>query len=217
VTDKELDKNAARRLAIIRHAREVTGNVGLTCRYYGISRQVFYRWLRRYEAERPSVIVSGRDLRLTAGARPWPSFAVRLVHAGCTKLDHQRGTGLGHRPVPSHAGQITGVRSRRRYIPERGPGRPRRSPGTDHSFRCDQTWWPSVPPGAGGRDGWVPRPIAAKPPEGGGTVNRTVERRHDALGWQRLRTSGVCWCGGAKAKDHAGLTGPSPGGTIRSG
>jgi hypothetical protein len=31
VTDKELDKNAARRLAIIRHAREVTGNVALTC------------------------------------------------------------------------------------------------------------------------------------------------------------------------------------------
>jgi hypothetical protein len=42
VTDRELDKNAARRLAIIRHAREVTGNVALTCRYYGISRQVFY-------------------------------------------------------------------------------------------------------------------------------------------------------------------------------
>jgi transposase InsO family protein len=51
VTDKELDKNAARRLAILRHAREVTGNVALTCRYYGISRQVFYRWLHRYEAE----------------------------------------------------------------------------------------------------------------------------------------------------------------------
>jgi len=51
VTDRELDKNAARRLAIIRHAREVTGNVAPTCRYYGISRQVFYRRLRRYEAE----------------------------------------------------------------------------------------------------------------------------------------------------------------------
>jgi transposase len=51
VTDKELDKNAARRLAIIRHTEEVTGNVALTCRYYGISRQVFYRWLRRYQAE----------------------------------------------------------------------------------------------------------------------------------------------------------------------
>ena len=49
MTDKELDKNAARRLAIIRHAREVTGNVAMTCRYYGISRQVFYTWYRRYE------------------------------------------------------------------------------------------------------------------------------------------------------------------------
>jgi transposase InsO family protein len=51
VTDKELDKNAARRLAIIRHAREVTGNVAMTCRYYGISRQIFYTWYRRYETE----------------------------------------------------------------------------------------------------------------------------------------------------------------------
>jgi transposase InsO family protein len=51
VTDKELDRNAARRLAIIKHAQEVTGNVALTCRYYGISRQVFYRWYRRYEEE----------------------------------------------------------------------------------------------------------------------------------------------------------------------
>jgi transposase InsO family protein len=51
VTDKELDKNAARRLAIIRHAQEVTGNVALTCRYYGISRQVFCTWMRRYQAE----------------------------------------------------------------------------------------------------------------------------------------------------------------------
>ena len=46
-----IDRNAARRLAIIRHADEVTGNVAKTCRYYGISRQVFYTWLRRYEAE----------------------------------------------------------------------------------------------------------------------------------------------------------------------
>jgi transposase-like protein len=50
VNERELDRNAARRLAIIRHAREVTGNVAQTCRYYGISRQVFYVWYRRYEA-----------------------------------------------------------------------------------------------------------------------------------------------------------------------
>ena len=51
MNERALDRNAARRLAIIRHAREVTGNVALTCRYYGISRQVFYTWYRRYETE----------------------------------------------------------------------------------------------------------------------------------------------------------------------
>jgi transposase len=51
VNERELGRNAARRLAIIRHAREVTGNVAMTCRYYGISRQVFYTWLRRYDTE----------------------------------------------------------------------------------------------------------------------------------------------------------------------
>ena len=51
MTQKELDRDAARRLAIIRHAEEVTENVAKTCRHDGISRQVFYTWLRRYQAE----------------------------------------------------------------------------------------------------------------------------------------------------------------------
>jgi transposase len=51
VNQRELDRNAARQLAIIRHAREVTGNVAMNCRYYGISRQIFYTWYRRYETE----------------------------------------------------------------------------------------------------------------------------------------------------------------------
>jgi transposase-like protein len=51
-----------RRLAILRHAEEVTGNVSMTCRYYGISRQVYYTWLRRYREE-------GVD-GLRDGARP---------------------------------------------------------------------------------------------------------------------------------------------------
>jgi transposase InsO family protein len=51
VTEQELTRRAKRRLAIIRHAEEVTGNVALTCRYYGISRQVFYTWRRRYDAD----------------------------------------------------------------------------------------------------------------------------------------------------------------------
>jgi transposase len=46
-----LDREAKRRLAIIRHVEEVTGNVALTRRYYGISRQAYYIWYRRYLAE----------------------------------------------------------------------------------------------------------------------------------------------------------------------
>ena len=49
MTERELTRNAARRLAILRHAQEVTGNVAQTCRYYGVSRAIYYRWLRRYE------------------------------------------------------------------------------------------------------------------------------------------------------------------------
>ena len=51
MTEKELARGAAHRLAIIRHAQEVTGNVSLTCRYYGITRQAYYKWLRRYEEQ----------------------------------------------------------------------------------------------------------------------------------------------------------------------
>lgn len=51
MTEKELARGAARRLAIIRHAQEVTGNVALTCRYFGITRQAYYIWLRRYQEQ----------------------------------------------------------------------------------------------------------------------------------------------------------------------
>ncbi|MFJ3176566.1 helix-turn-helix domain-containing protein, partial [Streptomyces roseus] len=48
---QQQDRQALYRLAVLRHAEEITGNVALTCRYYGISRPCFYRWLRRYQDE----------------------------------------------------------------------------------------------------------------------------------------------------------------------
>lgn len=38
------------RLRVIKEADTETRNVARTCRYFGISRQAFYRWKRRYEA-----------------------------------------------------------------------------------------------------------------------------------------------------------------------
>ena len=48
MTERERLRSASRRLAVIRHAREITRNVSQTCRYYGITRQTYYVWLRRY-------------------------------------------------------------------------------------------------------------------------------------------------------------------------
>jgi transposase InsO family protein/transposase-like protein len=47
--EREQQRKIRHRLAMIRHAEEVTGNVAMTCRYYGISRPCFYKWLHRYE------------------------------------------------------------------------------------------------------------------------------------------------------------------------
>lgn len=51
MSEAELDRQVRRRLAVLRHVEEVTGNVAMTCRYFGISRQTYYGWLRRYETE----------------------------------------------------------------------------------------------------------------------------------------------------------------------
>ena len=49
MTEREIARSAAHRLAILRHAEEVSRNVSQTCRYYGITRTCFYRWKRRYD------------------------------------------------------------------------------------------------------------------------------------------------------------------------
>lgn len=48
MTEHEQRRLVRHRLAILHHAEEVTGNVSATCRYYGISRQCFYKWRNRY-------------------------------------------------------------------------------------------------------------------------------------------------------------------------
>jgi transposase-like protein len=47
--DRDQQRKVRHRLAVLRHAEEITGNVSATCRYYGISRQCFYKWKRRYD------------------------------------------------------------------------------------------------------------------------------------------------------------------------
>jgi transposase InsO family protein/transposase-like protein len=49
MNEREQQRKTRHRLAVLRHAEEVSGNVAATCRYYGISRPTFYKWLHQYE------------------------------------------------------------------------------------------------------------------------------------------------------------------------
>lgn len=49
--ERELTRRAKHKLAVLRHVEEVGGSVAATCRYFGISRQAYYKWRNRFEEE----------------------------------------------------------------------------------------------------------------------------------------------------------------------
>ncbi|MGM7700062.1 helix-turn-helix domain-containing protein [Microbacterium sp. A84] len=49
--ERELERRAKHQVAVLRHVEEVSGSVAATCRCYGISRQAYYKWLKRYEEQ----------------------------------------------------------------------------------------------------------------------------------------------------------------------
>jgi transposase-like protein len=53
MTEREQRRLVNHRMAVLEHARVVSGNVAKTCRYYGISRQTFYKWRNRYDEQGP--------------------------------------------------------------------------------------------------------------------------------------------------------------------
>jgi len=52
-------RDIARKKRILAHAAAI-GNVSKTCRYFGISREIFYRWKRAYEAEGESALINSK-------------------------------------------------------------------------------------------------------------------------------------------------------------
>jgi transposase-like protein len=57
------------RVSVLRHVEEISGNVAATCRYFGISRPTFYKWLRQYEefGEEEPCRCHGRDRHEVSG------------------------------------------------------------------------------------------------------------------------------------------------------
>jgi hypothetical protein len=75
MSDPLVDRQVRRQLAVLRQVEEVTGNVALTCRYFGISRQLYDTWLHRYQADGPEGLRprSRRHAFLPPVARRWGS------------------------------------------------------------------------------------------------------------------------------------------------
>ena len=84
MTERELERRAQHKLAVLRHVEEVSFNVAATCRYYGISRQCYYGWLRRYQADGLDGLMHGQGLpgERASAADPLPGDADRAGPVG---------------------------------------------------------------------------------------------------------------------------------------
>lgn len=49
IGDRERAQRAAARLRVLQHFEQVSRNISRTCRFFGISRTLFYEWRRRYQ------------------------------------------------------------------------------------------------------------------------------------------------------------------------
>src|SRR6266851_9555280 len=50
------DRKVKSRLRMLQHAQRVSGNVSQTCRFFGVSRALFYIWKKRYEKHGVAVL-----------------------------------------------------------------------------------------------------------------------------------------------------------------
>jgi transposase-like protein len=90
MTDPTLDRQVRHRMAVLRHAEEVTGNVSMTCRYFGITRQTYYKWRRRFEELGADGLLDRSRGRSRARTRPRSTSSARSCICGRTTTSAQR-------------------------------------------------------------------------------------------------------------------------------
>ena len=141
MTERELSRAAARRLAIIRHVEEVSGSVAMTCRYYGISRTLYYTWRRRYEelgidglrprSRRPHTspnATTGEVIGKIVHLRQNYHFGPRKISMYADRCEVRcPAEGLTHQALPVH-------RDRRLHPAARAAHLPQAQPADRHPF-----------------------------------------------------------------------------------
>jgi len=67
-----------RKLRILNHAGE-SGNVSRTCRYFGISREIFYRWKRVYEKDGEAALINSKPCPQNPKCRTPPHIEEKIL------------------------------------------------------------------------------------------------------------------------------------------
>src|SRR5262245_1265075 len=78
--EREQQRKVRHRLAVLRHAEEVSCNVSATCRYSGISRQLFYKWHRRYEELGEAGLRDGSSRPLHSPTATDPEIVRKVIY-----------------------------------------------------------------------------------------------------------------------------------------
>lgn len=75
----EAQRDIKRKLAVFNHATE-TGNISKTCRYFGISRAVFYKWKRRYEKLGEEGLITGKPCPSNPKLQKPPEIVEKILY-----------------------------------------------------------------------------------------------------------------------------------------
>ena len=68
-----------RKLRILNHAKE-SGNITQTCRYFGISREIFYRWKRAYAKHGETALINSKPCPQNPKRRTPPHIEEKILH-----------------------------------------------------------------------------------------------------------------------------------------
>lgn len=72
-------RDISRKLRILNHAKK-TGNVSKTCRYFGVSREIFYQWKRSYEKNGEKSLINSKPCPQNPKLRVVPEIEEKIIY-----------------------------------------------------------------------------------------------------------------------------------------
>ncbi len=75
----QAQRDIRKKLRVLNHAKE-TGNVSKTCRYFGISRETFYQWKRKYEQHGEEALVNSKPCPENPTLKAPPEIEEKILY-----------------------------------------------------------------------------------------------------------------------------------------